>query len=136
MKIGVWVLVFAAFSVGSIGSQTSHKRVALCAAIAAAQSENRITVSGTVTDASGAVIPGAQISIKLAGCTCQQCKPPLDKDCECCSNQVFSGGQDGSFRFSAIPGTYEIDVTARGLRGSASVEVSPGASNSVHITVQ
>ncbi|MBB5055608.1 hypothetical protein HDF16_000277 [Granulicella aggregans] len=72
------------------------------------------SLSGTVTDATGAVIPGATVAITNNA----------SKD----QRKIESNGA-GYFTFAGlIPGTYTVDITANGFRGfrQSDVSVNPG----------
>lgn len=110
-------------------------RGVLCVAIATAQGENQITVSGTVADTSGAVVAGARISVKLKKCKCEDCPNP--SDCKCCPNQVkVETGGDGTFSFSVPHGTYEVSVVAGERNAQVTLDLNEGAHTSVNVTVR
>jgi len=82
---------------------------------AVAQGITTGTVSGTVTDAAGAVIPSAQIEM-----TNQATGVKLDQ----------KSGADGNFKFFLVPiGTYHVIVTASGFANAEvnNIEVVSGA---------
>lgn len=104
-------------------------------AAAAAQTENRVTVSGTIKDASGAVVSGAQIVVKLEKCKCKDCKPP--EECKCCPNQIrAASGEDGTFEFSVPHGTYTAEVTAGKFKVTVNLDLNEGNTKNVNVTVQ
>ncbi len=75
--------------------------LAICPAVALAQSFNS-SLSGTVTDASGAVIPGVDVVL-----TSVQTK----------AVSRTATGQDGLFSFPNLPtGTYELTASAKGFK--------------------
>ena len=76
--------------------------MAVGAAPAFAQGGSTSTISGTVTDTSGAVVPGADIVVKNVA-----------------TNTTYNAvsGADGSFNVPAVPpGTYTITVTLMGFK--------------------
>lgn len=78
------------------------------------------TLAGSVTDPSGAVVPGAEVQITNLATGAK-----LDQK---------SAG-DGSFRFSAVPiGTYSASVTASGFAGEtiSNVQVVTGATTNLN----
>ncbi len=81
--------------------------VFLTAAALFAQS-NQGTITGTITDPAGAVVPTAQIEVKNAA-----------------TGVVYRGGTSatGNFVFSVPAGTYEISVTAAGFKKSVQSNV-------------
>jgi hypothetical protein len=91
----------------------------ISAALAMGQGITTGTITGTVTDPSGAVVPGAQIQITDLATSVK-----LD---------VKSGG-DGSFKFFAVPiGTYRALITAGGFanEGVDNVQVVAGATTNL-----
>jgi len=59
------------------------------------------TVTGTIQDSSGAVVPGATIKATNTGTNLTQSLP---------------SGADGIYRFAALPpGTYRLEVVASGF---------------------
>jgi hypothetical protein len=75
--------------------------LAICPAVAWAQSFNS-SISGTVTDPSGAVVPGVDITATSVGT-------------KAVSRTVT--GQDGLFNFPNLPtGTYELTASAKGFK--------------------
>src|SRR4051812_45074276 len=75
-----------------------------------AQSRAGVTVSGTVVDESGAILPGA--SVQLAG-------PGV--------NRFQTTGSEGAYTFAVVPpGTYKLTVTLGGFGTSSQDLVVPG----------
>jgi hypothetical protein len=82
------------------------------------------TLSGTVTDASGALIPNAQISIKNAA-----------------TGVITSATADSAGFYSApnlLPGTYEVTVTASGFASEVQtgVTLAVGAQQELKFTLE
>src|SRR5688572_18425455 len=76
--------------------------IVLSAASAFAQGASTSTISGTVVDASGAVLPGATIAAKHLG-----------------SGVVTTGvtNTQGAFTLASLPsGTYEVTITLEGFK--------------------
>ncbi|MGA2040668.1 MAG: carboxypeptidase-like regulatory domain-containing protein [Bryobacteraceae bacterium] len=74
--------------------------IACAVFLAAAQAEEVGSLAGVVTDLSGSVIPGAQLTLRGAAGEVAR---------------ILSGGE-GEFRFSSLPsGTYSINARAPGL---------------------
>ena len=73
----------------------------LAPAILCAQSMNN-TISGTVTDASGSVVPGAQVTLTYV-------QRNITRE--------TTSGQDGLYSFPNLgPGTYDLKVVAKGFK--------------------
>ena len=95
-------------------------------AATAAQSpkSNLITVSGTVTAASGASVEGSQAILKLVQCKCSECETP---ECKCCPTQVVVDIQrDGKFTVSVPHGSYVFEVRNGGLTAQSSLDLNEG----------
>jgi hypothetical protein len=96
---------------------------------------NRITVSGEVTDASGGVIAGAEVRVTLSKCKCSECEHP--EKCDCCpaSIAVRSDGA-GHYSFTVPHGMYRIDAKAGDREGHIVVDLDSGssASQDIHVT--
>lgn len=76
-------------------------------------------IDGTVKDASGAVVPGATVTLENAASTV---------------NRVSVSGGDENFHFAVLePGTYTVTIAARGFAvwTTASVAVRPGESQAL-----
>jgi len=109
--------------------------VVIATVTALGQERTSVTLSGTVEDPSGAVIPDAHVEAKLL-CTCSQC--PNDPTCSCCPAQEASTttNSNGTFELSVIPGRYEVIVSGKHIQTTKSeTRVSPGASNRMTIKV-
>jgi len=68
------------------------------------QERKQAVFSGTVTDNSGAVVPGVEIILESLECVCSQCP----HDCDCCPDQRTATSDDGSFSFSVGHGRYAV----------------------------
>jgi len=91
-----------------------------CSASALAQSQGRI--SGVVNDATGAVIPGATVTVTNQ--TTNETK-------------TVTTATDGTYSFSLTPGTYSITVSAPDFRKDTRVvEVGSGAATQVEFSLQ
>jgi hypothetical protein len=112
--------------------------VLLTAAIAASQTNNQtnnlITVSGTVTDASGAGVQNAEMVLKSAGCKCSECETP---ECKCCPQQMTVNIQKGGIFTFAVPhGNYVLEVHAGGLKARVNVDLNTGESRTVDVALR
>jgi len=110
--------------------------VIFLAAATAAQSprSNIITVSGTVTAASGASVENAQAIVKLVQCKCSECETP---ECKCCPTQVVVDVQrDGKFTFSVPHGTYVFEVRIGGLTAQSPLDLSQGERRALDVTLR
>jgi hypothetical protein len=84
--------------------------------------QDRATVTGTVTDKSGAVIPGAQVTIKNTG-----------------TNATYTSATTGTGQYSMpnLPlGTYQATFQATGFRTAVSETVSLGVNQTLRLDVQ
>jgi hypothetical protein len=100
--------------------------LAFLIAATAAQSpkSNLITVSGTVTAASGASIEGSQAILKLVECKCSECETP---ECKCCPTRVVVDIQrDGKYTVSVPHGTYVFEVRTGGLSAQSTLDLNEG----------
>jgi hypothetical protein len=104
----------------------------LSVAALTANAQNRISVSGTVTDASGAVVAGAEVHINVKQCKCEDCENPTT--CDCCPNQItVETSGSGTFDFSVPHGTYQIDVSASSGTAHLEVDLNSGDQKNVSI---
>jgi hypothetical protein len=95
-------------------------------AATAAQSpkSNLITVSGTVTAASGASVEGSQAILKLVKCKCSECETA---ECKCCPTQIVVDiAHDGKFTVSVPHGTYVFEVRNGGLTAQSALDLNEG----------
>jgi uncharacterized membrane protein len=108
--------------------------VTLTAAMAAqSPTSNLITVSGTVSTASGAGIENAQGIVKLAKCDCSACDTP---ECKCCPTQLTVDIQrDGKFIFSVPHGTYTFEVRSGGLTAESQLDLNEGTRKKLDVTL-
>jgi hypothetical protein len=91
----------------------------LLLALAALGQDFHGTLSGTITDASGARVPGASITVKGIGIASRQ----------------VSSNQKGEFQFTNLPpASYQVSVTSPGL-GTVEAEVSVEVSSARQISV-
>src|SRR5258707_13280972 len=73
-----------------------------CSGVAWSQSVQGV-ITGTITDPTGAVVPGATVTITNAGTNI---------------SQSTTTGSDGSYRFSLVPpGTYTLEIKAANFAG-------------------
>jgi len=77
-------------------------------------------LSGTVSDPSGAVVPGAQVSIKQAGTIKVQTTQTDDK---------------GAFEFKLASGKYRIDIVASGFGSYTQDSIDVDPSTPIHLDV-
>ena len=108
--------------------------VLLTAAIAVGQPNNLITVSGTVTDASGAGVQNAVMVLRIAQCKCSECETP---ECKCCPQQMTVNIQaGGKFTFSVPHGNYVLEVQAGGLKTQVTVDLNEGDKSIVDVALR
>jgi Carboxypeptidase regulatory-like domain len=108
--------------------------VLLAAASATSQTNNLITVTGTVTDASGAGVQNAEMVLRIAQCRCSECETP---ECKCCPQQMIVNIQkDGKFTFSVPHGTYVLEVHAGGLKTQVNVDLNEGDKSIVDVALR
>jgi hypothetical protein len=94
---------------------------------------NLITVTGTVTTATGGGIENAQGIVKLAKCDCSQCQTP---ECKCCPTQVTVDIQrDGKFIFTVPHGTYTFEVRSGGLTAQSQLDLNEGTRKKLDVTL-
>ena len=75
------------------------------------------SITGTVTDSSGAVVPGAKITLTNEGTA---------------ASLATTTGSDGSYRFSPVRiGNYKIEVAAQGFKTVTEVHVAVNVSSNV-----
>ena len=105
-------------------------------AATAAQSpkNNLITVSGTVSAASGASVEGSQAILKLVQCKCSECETP---ECKCCPTQVVVDiERDGKYTVSVPHGTYVFELRTGGLSAQSAVDLREGERKVLDITLR
>jgi Carboxypeptidase regulatory-like domain len=108
--------------------------VLLTAAIAAGQPNNLITVTGTVTDASGAGVQNAEMVLKSALCKCSECETP---ECKCCPQQMVVNIQKGGkFTFTVPHGTYVLEVHSGGLKTQVNIDLNEGDKSIVDVALR
>ncbi len=94
----------------------------LCVPRSSAQSITSGDVTGTVTDPTGAVIPGASLTLTNVATNG--------------SKQVTTSG-DGTYRFAFVdPGTYKLTISAKGFRNQERDNVSVAAGQPTPINAQ
>ena len=98
-----------------------------------AQQGSHITVSGTITDPSRAVVSGATVSLRVLRCKCSDCNP--QEACDCCPDQL-SVNSDAVGRYSVtVPhGTYRLNVKAENREAHVDVDLNGG--ETMHEDVQ
>jgi hypothetical protein len=102
----------------------------------AAQSpqSNLVTVSGTVTAASGASVEGSQAILKLVKCKCSECETP---ECKCCPRQVVVDiAPDGKFTVSVPHGTYVFEVRNGGLSAQSELDLNEGERRALDVILR
>jgi hypothetical protein len=103
----------------------------LCALCTLArQEQENATLSGTVTDASGAAVPGVDITLKKIDCVCSKCK----HDCDCCPDQQTTSNEAGYFSISTGHGKYSVRLKKAGFR-NVEVEVDLSTSDRKNVEV-
>lgn len=108
--------------------------LATLAALAHAQ-EGTITVSGNVSDASGAYVSAAEIKVTLKKCKCSDCKDP--EKCDCCPNQLTAQTDEvGHFSFSVPHGTYLVDAKAGSREAHLVLDLNEGSAVTRDIRIE
>jgi len=109
--------------------------IVLTTAIAAqSPTSNLITVSGTVTTATGSSVENAQGILRLGKCKCSECDIP---ECKCCPTQlVFDIPKGGKFTFSVPHGTYNLEIRSGGLSAQVQLDLNEGARRALDVTLQ
>jgi hypothetical protein len=80
------------------------------------------SISGTVSDPSGAVVPGAAIVLRSA---------------ENGTQRTVTAGSDGAYSFAMIPaGRYAIEVSFAGFASDREDDLEIGPDTSLHLDVQ
>jgi hypothetical protein len=103
----------------------------LIAATAQSPKSNIVTVSGTVTAASGVSVEGSQAILKLVKCRCSECETP---ECKCCPRQVVVDiAPDGKFIVSVPHGTYVFEVRNGGLSAQSDLDLNQGERRALDI---
>jgi Carboxypeptidase regulatory-like domain len=87
----------------------------------AAVAHAAVTVSGIVSDESGAVIPGVTVSLRPTTCDCKAC--PARPRCECCPDtRVAVTDAAGAYRFENVAAVrYVLDATLEGFGAASGV---------------
>lgn len=105
--------------------------VVMLVVVASAQ-EGNITVSGNVTDAAGAYVSGAVITVNIKQCKCADCKNPVR--CDCCPNQLrVQSNEEGHYSFTVFHGVYHVDANARGQRAEFTLDLNEGSTKNFDI---
>jgi hypothetical protein len=81
------------------------------------------TIVGTVTDSSGATVPGAQVTMKNSGTN---------------ATQTANAGNGGTYTFQNLtPGTYEVTVTNKGFKAVTrnQIDVTIGGTSRVDVSL-
>lgn len=120
-----------------MGQKPQHLLLVLCIATAVnllAQQPARVALTGSVQDASGAVIPGARVEARFE-CKCSDCPP--EEGCRCCPEQTSMAtttNSSGEFALSVIPGRYTITVNVPGFATKeVETNVTAGAAKRIDI---
>ena len=81
------------------------------------------TIVGTVTDTTGAEVPGAQVTVKNTGTN---------------ATQVVTSGGGGTYTFQNLtPGTYEVTVASKGFKAvtRSEIDVTIGGTSRVDVSL-
>ena len=105
--------------------------LAVFAAVVDGQERN-VTVSGDVTDASGAHVSAAELTVNLKQCKCSDCDNP--ERCDCCPPQ-FSLRSDeiGHYSFKVPHGKYAVDAKAGSRTAHVEVDLDEGTTKTLNI---
>jgi hypothetical protein len=103
-------------------------------AVVSAQ-RNTATVSGNVVDATGAVVPNAELRITPKKCKCEDCEHP--ESCDCCPNQLVVHSNDaGQYSFSVPHGIYRVDAKAGDREAHIEIDLTEDSAKTQNIRVQ
>lgn len=110
--------------------------VAIAGLAPTALAQKAVTISGTIQDSSGEVIPGVGIELRKISCKCAEC--PKDKGCDCCPDQrQTTSDSEGRFAFSVSPGVYRVTASMSGFAvATQEVDVNSGQSKNVTIRIR
>ena len=102
----------------------------------AQEKQRKAVISGMVMDRSGAVIPGATVTLKLVNCKCEDCSP--SEECKCCPDRVQAkSDSEGRYNFSISAGKYTLQAEQGGRSsGNYTVEVSSNERSEMKLTVE
>ncbi|HYP54623.1 MAG TPA: carboxypeptidase-like regulatory domain-containing protein, partial [Pyrinomonadaceae bacterium] len=96
---------------------------AVCSASALSQDRNA-TIRGVLLDPNGEAIAGADITLMLRKCRCDDCDDKVKCDC-CPARKATTTTEGGRFTFEVPPGAYQVTVVAAGFKPlSADVNLS------------
>jgi hypothetical protein len=122
MRISITKVLLLAFAFGLLCASWTF----------AAQERNNATISGSVQDASGAVVSGVEISLKSIECVCSKCA----HDCDCCPDQHTTSDDSGRFSLSVGHGRYSVTLRKRGYREEkVDVDLTADDSKDVRVTM-
>jgi hypothetical protein len=116
-----------------------------------AQAQNaHVQLVISVSDANGAAISGASVTVKQEGCQCGQC-PAEVKDCpsQCCDTRTNppsccivaltrTSNDDGDATFEVNAGRYSARIEVRNFKAMEvkEIQVTPGQSNKVEVKLE
>src|SRR5882724_4602122 len=102
-----------------------------CAVCTLGRQERSVaTISGTVTDVTGAAVAGVEIDLKSEECVCSKCPHA----CDCCPDQHTTSNDTGSFTFSVGHGVYRLRLSKAGFHAKeVTVDLKNDGTKSVSV---
>lgn len=107
-----------------------------CAMVTAQAAQKHATVTGKVTDESGAAVPNADVYLRPEGCKCAKSCPD-DPTCSCCPNQIrLKSDSKGKFKVSVPQNDYVLTVDSAGKKSEMKLDLTKETHKKADITVQ
>jgi len=96
------------------------------------QEQSKATISGTIRDASGAVVAGVEIYLKSEQCVCSKCPHA----CDCCPDQRTTSNDAGNFDLSVGHGIYTLRLSKSGFHAKeVRVDLTNDDTKSLSVTM-